>query len=572
MPARRQTIVGSATLFCGGLVVAALALRLLTIQHVDHRRHLEAREAQSRLRLEEMPVRGRILDRCGNELALSRMQVKSLFAMPHKVVDPRALAESLAPALSMQAGALEKLLSKDRKFVWVRRKLGHAAYQEVRRIGHPALGFRDEPKRFYPKGRIASHVVGFVGMDNHGLEGVEASFDRELRGSPGFRWYVKDAFQKMLALPDYPDRPAVDGNDVWLTLDLYVQDVVEKELRAAAEAWAPLSACCIVMQPRSGEVLALANWPDYLPARPNEGKPSDRRNRAVTDPYEPGSTFKPFAVAEALALGAVTPETEINCHHGARTFRQGRVRRTLHDYHPYGTLTVRDVVAKSSNIGTVNIALRIPQETYLRSLADLDVEGLTGIELPGEAGGWMAPKGWSFYSRTSVPWGQEIAMTPLKLLVCFNALVNGGELMKPSLLRMVRSPEGEVLRTFAPERVRTLVPAEVSQQMRAIFRHTVEKGSGRRAAVEGYTVGGKTGTKTKVSPEGYSNKRSVTSFVCCAPADDPVVSLLVVLDEPSRGASAHYLTGGKVSAPVAGAILRRILPYLGVEKAGGNRE
>jgi cell division protein FtsI (penicillin-binding protein 3) len=434
----------------------------------------------------------------------------------------------------------------------------------VSRLRHPALGFRNEPKRFYPKGRIACHVLGFVGVDNVGLEGVEAGFDRELGGSLGYRWYTKDALQKMLAISDLPDRPAVDGNDIWLTIDLFLQDVVEKELRTACEAWEPLSACCIVMDPRSGEILALANVPDFSPAAP--GKASDRRNRAITDPYEPGSTFKTFAVAAALEAGVVTPETKIDCSSGAYTFRQGKVRRTLHDYHPYGKLTVSDVIAKSSNIGTVKVALRMSTERYLESLARLDIENPTGIELPGEAGGWMAPKGWSYFSRTSVPWGQEVAITPLKLLVCFNALVNGGEMMRPSILRRVRSPDGEVLRTFAPEKAGSLISPAVSAAIRKILHRTVEKGTGRRARVEGYTLGGKTGTKTKVSPQGYCMKRSITSFICSAPAHDPKVSLLVMLDEPTKGAAAHYLTGGKVAAPVAAAILSKILPYLGLEK------
>ncbi len=566
MPYARQRLAANMTLACGGIVTCLLAARLVQVQHLDHAPRLEERDQQSKVRLDVPAVRGRILDRDGAELAVSRGRVKSLYAVPSKVHDGESLSVRLSDALSLDRRTVQEALAKERKFVWIKRKLGAAEVAEVLRIGDPALGFRDEQKRYYPKGRLACHAVGFVGLDDEGLEGAEAFFDSELRGATGQRWFARDALQNLLAIPDDEEVQARDGNDVWLTLDSYVQSVAEEELKAAFEAWAPISASCIVMSPKSGEVLAIACVPDFSPSDYASSKVEDRRNRAITDTNEPGSTFKPFTIAAALETGVVTPDTVVDCSFGARLFSQGGVKRVIHDYHPYGRLSVTDVLAKSSNIGTTDVAFRIPEEKYLRFLADLEIEAITGIELPGEASGWIAPKGWSFFSKTSVPWGQEVALTPLRLLASFNSLVNGGEMMRPSIVRKVTAPDGEVLRSFAPNALRRIVSEDTCRKLRQMLRKGVEKGTGTAARLDGYDIGGKTGTQTKIKQGVYSMQKSITSFMCFVPVDDPAVSMVVVLDEPSKGADAHHLTGGKCAAPAGAAILSRILPYLGVKR------
>ncbi len=566
MPGKRQRIAADMTLACGGVVVCLLAARLVQIQHVEHSARLSENEQQSKICIDVPALRGRILDRDGGEMAVSRSLVKSLFVVPQKVMDPETLAERLSEALSIEKEKILDLLRKERKFVWIKRKLSPEETSRVQGMSDPALGLRDEQKRFYPKRRLACHAVGFVGLDNEGLEGAEAQFNSELRGTDGRRWYIRDAFQNLVAIPEGQDVAAGDGNDVWLTIDPFIQSVVEEELAASFQKWAPASASCIVMSPKSGEILAIACLPDFDPSDYIASKVEDRRNRAITDTNEPGSTFKPLTIAAALEFGIVTPETVIDCSYGAKAFCQGGARRLLHDYHPYGRLTVADVLAKSSNIGTTDIALRIPEQRYLRFLADLDIGSPTGIELPGEAGGWMAPKGWSFFSRTSVPWGQEVALTPLKLLVSISGLVNGGEIPRPSILRKITAPDGEVLRSFEPRAQRRIISASTCKTLKGMLKRGVDTGTGTAARLDGYEIGGKTGTQTKLMRGGYSMQKSITSFICFVPVDDPVVSMVVVLDEPSKGADAHHLTGGKCAAPAGAAILSKILPYLGVMK------
>ncbi len=566
-PRRRWTLRVSAA--ASLLVAFCLSGRLVAIQVAAHDEYLALRNEQSRILIPLPPERGRILDRQGKELAVSRNRVKSLFAVPPRIADPESLAETLGRLLRTDPGAILASLEKqDRQFVWVKRKISDAEMQAVEALDNEGLGFRDEPKRYYPHGGVAAHVLGFTGLDHKGLEGAEAAFDTILAGKTGSTWFARDAHKRLIALPDYTGSPPVDGHDVWLTIDAGLQYIVEKTLQQAMETWKPRGASAVMMDVETGGIQALAVRPTFDPNRFAASPKETRRNRVLTDPYEPGSIFKPLTLAMAYEEGAVRPDQRFDCGMGAFVFRDGRHRRTLHDYSRHGMLTAETILVKSSNIGITKIALLMSDRTLRRYVRAFGVGRRTGIEIRGEEAGWVAPRGWSFYSRTSVPWGQEVAMTPLQIVAAINVIASGGLLVRPTVFLRATARNGDVVVPIAePRRKRVLSPKTAALVRRAMVR-VVEEGTGRRARIDGYRIGGKTGTKSKRDKDGsYSRTRSVTSFVCFAPAERPRITLLVSLDEPSRGASAHHLTGGRCAAPVAKEILEQALPYLGIEPA-----
>ncbi|MHC5078803.1 MAG: peptidoglycan D,D-transpeptidase FtsI family protein, partial [Planctomycetota bacterium] len=453
----------------------------------------------------------------------------------------------------------------DRKFAWIKRKLTESEMEQVAALKAEGLGFRDEPKRFTPHGKLAAHLLGFVGVDHRGLEGAEAAFDRILSGRPGYTWYARDAHKRLIVTPGFDHREPRNGYDVWLTLDSVLQYILEEEIEKAMEEWDPLGACAVMMDTETGDILGMVVRPTFDPNCYGASPKSARRNRILTDPYEPGSIFKPLTLAMAYEEKVVRPEDKFHCGHGQYTFRQGKHRRTLHDYYPYGVLTAEMVLVKSSNIGITKIALKMSAETFRAYLKLFGVGRPTGIELRGEESGWFAPKGWSFYSRTSIPWGQEVSMTPLQILAAINTIANGGVWVRPRVFLRATRRDGSIEIPIAePEGRRLLSPSTAALVRRAMAR-VVEEGTGRRARIPGYTLGGKTGTKCKREKNGkYSMTRSITSFVCFAPADKPRITLLISLDEPRKGASAHKRTGGLCAAPVGGRIVKRTMEVLGI--------
>ncbi|MCU0723150.1 MAG: penicillin-binding protein 2 [Planctomycetes bacterium] len=563
-PRRRTWTV----LFAGAVAAAAavgLSGRLVAIQVVDHDAYRSQRDGQSRVQIPTVAQRGRILDRKGKELAVSRSRVKSLFAVPPRVEDPGRLADALEPLLRIdRAEVLEALSKTDKEFVWIKRMLSESEALRVEELGEGALGFREEPQRFYPHGNLAAHVLGHVSIDHAGLEGAEAAFQPLLAGTPGYSWFERDARKRLIATPGLETLTPRDGADVFLTLEATLQYAVEEELDRAMEDFNPVSGIVILMDTRTGRILAWAVRPTFDPNRVGASPPEARRNQGITDPFEPGSIFKPLTLALAYEAGVVGPEDVFHCGGGQYTFRDGKSRRTLHDFHPYDKLTAEEVLVKSSNIGTTKIALKLGDRRLLEGVRRFGVGRKTGIDLAGEDGGWIAPKGWSFYSMTSVPWGQEVAMTPLQILCAVNALANDGLWVRPSFFLGARAADGTETHAPPPE-TRRVVSERSARLVRRAMVRVVEEGTGKKARLGEYALGGKTGTTCKREKDGtYSKTRSITSFVCFAPAAEPRLTLLVSLNEPRKGASFHDLTGGFCAAPLASRVLKRCLESMGV--------
>ena len=540
------------------LCFAGLYARLYVLQIVNHRDLSTRGEQLHRFNVKIQPRRGTILDREGRPLAMS-VSVKSAYAVPEVIESPAETAALIGGALEIPpAEILEKLNRKSRKFVWLARKLDGRAAERLEALGLEGVGFREEVRRVYPQGALLSHVLGFVDIDNRGLEGLERHADATLRGQAGWMASYRDRKGREIMTLRRRDVQPIDGADLTLTLDVVIQHIVESELENGCRTFNAQAGCIIVMNPQTGAVLAMSSWPTYDPNRPAEYPPEARRNRCITDVFEPGSTFKVITVATALDRGVVAIDDKFFCENGA--FRVGR--HTLHDVHAYGTLTTAEIVKKSSNIGAVKIAMVLGEEQLYEGIRQFGFGSPTGIGLPGEVAGILHPLStWSGLSIAAVPMGQEIGVTPLQLASAVAAIANGGLAMKPYLVDSVRDSSGRVVKTFAPE-VRGRVVREAAAKLlsEAMEGVPTREGTAPKAALAEYTVAGKTGTSQKVEPTGrYSHSRFIGSFIGFAPSRNPEVLVLVVLDEPRP---VYY--GGSVAGLILKEVSGRVLKYLGV--------
>jgi len=539
------------------LCFAGLYYRLFLLQIVSHEELLNRGLSLHRLNVKIDPRRGNICDCEGRPLAMS-IRVKSAYAEPEKIASPEEAARSLARYLPLPYEELLEKLNKKRNFVWLGRKLDGKLADRIERLQIGGIGFREEVKRVYPQGGLLSHVLGFVDIDNRGLEGIELQSDQYLRGQSGWMASHRDRKGREIMTLRSQDIPPLDGYDLSLTVDAVIQHIAESELEKGCRQFNAAAGCLIVMNPKTGAVLALANWPSYDPNAPSNFPPEYRRNRCITDVYEPGSTFKIVTVAAALDRGCVTMSDVLFCENGA--FRVGR--HTLHDVHSYWNLSTMEVIRKSSNIGAVKIAMRLGEEQLYRGIHRFGFGSPTGISLPGEVGGMLHPLSqWSGLSIAAVPMGQELAVTPLQMAVAVAAIANGGVAMKPYIIEAVKDNSGRIIKSSSPEvRGRAVSEATAAALVDAMEGVPSREGTAPRAALEEYTVAGKTGTSQKVEQDGrYSHSRFVGSFVGFAPSKDPAALILVALDEPTP---LYY--GGTVAAPVFKEVAKRTLKYLAI--------
>lgn len=565
---RRRTLCAVSIL----AVWAVIAGRLVQVQWLD-REHFAASASRQRYMTELLPPRpGEILDRHGRVLATSVLS-QSLWVNPSKVEDRRKLAKRIATALKLNPDKLtaDLLQHRDRQFLWVKRRLSEEEAKAVRELKMPGdvAGFRDEYRRHYPQGPIAAHVLGLRDIDGVGQGGVEQARDRLLRGTAGRRTMIRDARGRVVELLDGNLVPPTPGKTLRLTLDVVVQMEVEREIDALLERWKPHSAGIIVMDPHTGDLLAMASRPAFDPNDPQNVPPKAWKNINVATVLEPGSTFKPFVVAWALHRGVIQPDEQFHCEHGR--YRMGR--RILHDHHPYGVLSVQDVLVKSSNIGMAKIGERLTNRGLYAAAVRFGFGRRTGSGLPGEVDGILRPlEQWTSYSTGSIPMGQELAVTPLQLITAHAALANGGRLISPRLVRRVSdgyppipplSKGGQ--RGVTPPQVKSqTVPPRIARWLvREVMTDVVRRGTGKNARLADYEVFGKTGTAQKIDPKTgrYSHNRHVCSFVCGAPASNPQALVLVVVDTPTAK-GVHY--GGTVAAPTAARVLQSTLVHLRV--------
>lgn len=550
-----------------GVVWAAIGVRLWQIYWHFGGSFVD-RGTRQRSFEEVIPARpGDIVDREGRLLATTVTRY-SVFVNPSRIDQPWETAEQLAAAGGVNADDLFRRIAANRRkqFLWVKRRIGNKDRERILQLGLPrdVLGMRPEYQRLYPMGSLAAHVLGIRGIDGDGRGGVEQACDELLRGEAGKRILMRDASGRVLDVREGDGRRPRHGRTVRLTLDSVVQLQAERELDRLMAERVPQSACVVVMDPRSADVLAMASRPAYDPNDPRPEDPAAWKNLAVASMYEPGSTFKPFVVAWALQQGVITRDDVFDCESGS--YRMGR--RILHDHHPYGELSVTDILVKSSNIGMAKIGERLGNDGLHEAAQVFGFGRRTGIGLPGEVEGMLRPvKEWTTYSTGSIPMGQELAVTPIQIITACAALANGGRWRSPHVIAGEVDDSRATPRFDATRVVAETVSADVAEWLiQGPLVQVVERGTGREAQIEGYRVFGKTGTAQKTDPETgeISSGRYVSSFLCGAPAANPRVLVLVVVDEPSEGGSYY---GGQVAAPYAAAILKETLRLMEVTPA-----
>lgn len=558
-----------------GLVMMGWFVMIFRLIHLQGSQHqlLNTRVEKQSTFSESVAARpGEILDRNGHVLAMTVTR-ESLYAVPSEIEDPNGFVWAISEALDINVDLLFRRISDapDKQFIWVKRRLNDDEVQRVRSLDLPrrSWGFRREYLRQYPQGKYASHVLGMRDIDNVGHGGLEQSLDRDIRGTDGRRMMTRDARGLVVEVAMERSVPPRHGRSVITTLDVLTQIRTEQELQELVDRWAPLGACVVVMEPHSGEVLAMASAPTFNPNTPGD-VPSDAwKNLAISAVFEPGSTFKPFIVGWAMEQNLLQSDERIKCFNGA--YRMGR--RILHDHHAYAELSVEDVLVKSSNIGMARIGERLGVDGLHKATASFGFGRRTGIELPGEIDGLVRDRDlWDEYSIGSIPMGQEIAVTPLQLITAHAALANGGRLVRPRLL--LGAPGDDAAPTplnhietvdAAPAIESNILQSRIAHWLVAgPMKNVVERGTARSVKTPGFSMFGKTGTAQKPDPEtgGYSNSRHICSFICGAPAENPEVLVLVMVDEPTAP-GAHY--GGTVAAPTAAKVLQYALqriPYL----------
>jgi cell division protein FtsI (penicillin-binding protein 3) len=486
--------------------------------------------------------RGTITDRNGIELAVSEDSV-TVFAHPFLIDDPARVAARIAPLVGRtESELLEKLSDKDSSFVYLRRKMDASLGQQIEDLGIEGIGTVVEPKRTYPQGHLAAQVLGMVGTDNTGLAGLEYSRDEQLHGQDGKRRLVKDALGEPISMVEV--ERSEPGEDLRLTLDARIQERTEAVLAEVGQTYTPQGATAVVMDPRSGEILALANWP-RVDANNVDGSPEyARRNRAIQANYEPGSTFKAFTVAGAIEEGLVTPDTRMSVPPLIQV-----ADRTVGEAHDGGggTFSVADILARSSNVGSVMVGLKLGEKRFDHWVRRFGFGSPTGVDLPGEEGGIvLRPENYSGSSMGNMPIGQGIAVTPMQMASAYTAIANDGVLRRPYIIAGNQPPARRVLSRRTAGEVSTMLEGVLAAG-----------GTAEEASVDGYTLAGKTGTAEKAIKGGYSKTDFIASFIGFAPAKNPRLLVAVMVDTP-RG----DIYGGTVAAPAFERIMEFALPYL----------
>lgn len=539
-----------------GVAWLVLAGRLIQIQGLQQAELVRRAERQREVIEAIAPRPGDIFDREGRLLATS-VAAPSLYVVPRQIADQRSFAEQLGPALGLPADELVERLRQhaDRHFLWVKRRLTDDEAERVRQLRLPAgaFGFQPEYRRVYPQGALAAQVLGLRDIDGSGQGGVEQSCEAILHGEPGQRRLTRDARGRIIDVATDVEQAPRDGDAVTLTIDSILQVFAERELDKLVAEWQPESCCTIVMDPQTGDVLAMASRPTLDPNHPEDADSDAWKNRAIADIYEPGSTFKPMIVAYGLDRQLLHADDRFDCEHGQ--YRMGR--RVLHDHHGYGVLSLTDVLVKSSNIGMAKVGERLTNEKLHAAATLFGFGRPTGIELTGELPGILRPlPEWTSYSTGSIPMGHEIAATPLQLLRAHTALANGGRLLRPRLVLQDRDPATASLHR---EGMPTVSRATAEWLVQGPMREVVVRGTGRKAKLPGYDVFGKTGTAQCLSPQGgYRHGKYIASFVCGAPVENPRLMVLVVVNQADVGGEAF---GGRVAAPAAAEILRQSLAH-----------
>jgi len=547
-----------------------LLMRAMFIQIFPDGRLENLKRKQFETSLQIRTRRGAIVDRYGKELAAS-VPAYSLFADPKMVKDPIALTNRLSKHLDIPKTVLRKRLrDRERRFVWIRRQLNEKQRDEIKQWGEPGLGFVEEPKRVYPNGGLLAQVLGFVGSEGDGLEGLELQFNKNLEGKLKNVLLPRDARGRPLledgrALTEVPD-----GSDLELTIDHEIQFSLERELDSVVDKFQADSAVGLVMDAQTSEVLALANLPSVNPndgMRATGGRSRDtfaRRNHVVTDSFEPGSTLKTFVVAAGLRENLLKPSTRYDCENGKMKVGDKWITEA-DSTHKWGVITATEILAYSSNLGAAKIAFEVGAEKLYKNLIDFGFGAKIGVELPGESRGILNPLPWRPHLLSNISFGHGIAVTPLQLAAAYGAIANGGVLKRPLLVKSIRTPGSDDPLVFQAEEIRrVLSPSEAATMRLMLAAATEEKATGANARIAGYYVAGKTGTAQKVDAKkgGYMKDAYISSFAGFAPAHNPRYVIFVAIDNPRK---AYY--GSQVAAPVFAKMAQYLVRRAGLPPA-----
>jgi cell division protein FtsI (penicillin-binding protein 3) len=545
---RRWLVVGVVAL----IWMAAVLFRLSYLQLICYAEYFAKAQHQQRRVFEISPKRGAIYDRKGRELAIS-IPMDSVFGDPTDIKDASLVAGLLSRVLNIPAVEIETKIREAKTPVRLAKKLSPETVQRIDDMNLKGVFFQKENRRVYPEKESLAHVLGYVDTDEKGIGGIEYAFDKQIRGKPGRMMVMADGKRRWY---DRSEAAADPGASVVLTVDETIQFIAEKELARGMEETHSTYGTVVIQNPNTGELLALANSPPFNPNDAGSYPDKVRMDRAVSAAYEPGSTFKVITMTGALENGVTNPDEMIDCQMGSILV----AGRLIHDWHPFGILSVRDVLANSSDVGSIKVALLLGAPRFYDVIHSFGIGQLTGIELPGENRGILRPvDNWIASSIGSVAIGQEVSVTPVQIISAISAVANGGMLYKPRIVKEIQGGSPPLVAHPAPQQV---TDATTAATVRGMMEAVVLSGTGKLAQLNGYTAAGKSGTAQQIDPNTgrYSPNKYIASFVGFAPVNDPAMTILVVFDSPQ---GAHH--GGEIGGPVFKRIAEQVLAYMDVE-------
>lgn len=550
---RFRMVMVAAGLLLGFTVLLCRSAQLQLLQ--DCWSSLATSQIERSLRLE--PLRGEIYDRNGEELAVS-IEMESMAADPRVIQDPQKVAKKLAAATGMAPSTLAAKLKEPRAFVWLEHYVSPRQADAIKALHIRGVRFVRENRRYYPNGELAGHLLGFVGRDHHGLEGLEFSSDLLLRGRSDTQPVARDARGQIIYTHGLPEKDIPRGYSLGLTLDKRIQYIAEKELQKTVHDFDAKGGTVVVMEPATGEILAMAVFPSFNPNTFTSYQPAAWRNRVVTDAFEPGSIFKIFLAAASLEEGLVQPDDRFYCENGKYRIQN----HTIHDLQKFGWLSLAEIIRFSSNIGAVKVGEKLGASRFHRYIKAFGFGAPTGIGLPGESSGLVRPpEEWSTVDLAAASFGQSISVTSLQLAMALGAVANDGLLMQPLLIKEVMDTQKRRVRVNKPRVIRRVISKDTARCLKDILADVLAPGgTGTRAALAHYRAAGKTGTGQKSSPgKGYTTDLYTASFIGFVPVHDPKIVVVIVINEPGQG---KY--GGVVAAPAFRRIARKTLHCLNI--------
>ncbi len=547
---QKRLLLLESVLFLSILFVEGRLVYLQVFKHSEFRQLAYHQQYTSK---ETSPSRGMIEDRSGEALAMN-IGLFNVCAHPDQITDKDNTAAALSHALGLSYGEMLCKISGNQPFVWVARQVPYERSDAVENLKLEGVEATREQRRFYPDHEMAAHVLGFTGIDDQGLDGLERYYEDVLAGKKGLVLTERDARGRVVLADNKSVKANVDGLNVVTTLDKTIQHISQVELEKAFEKYRCKAASIVVMDPHTGEILALANYPNYDPNHFSDSPKEFWRDRVVNDEFEPGSTFKLIAAVGALEEGVVNEDDKFFCENGAYHTDYGRV---VTDHEKHGWLTFREVFGYSSNIGMVKVSMKLGKENLYHYAKQFGIGDLTGIDLPGESPGKLRPLDkWSGLSLTSIPYGYEVSTTPIQMLDAYAAIANKGVMMRPYVVKALETTDGRAVKEFGPKKIRRVCSVKTSKRMTELMKWVVEKGTGTAVALPSYDIAGKTGTAYKFMNGHYSKYNYVSSFIGFVPAQNPKFVIYVSLDDP-RG----IYWGGYTAGPVFKEVAKRALVY-----------